>query len=164
MSQHPTIGASSPNDDAIFVLVASDGLDEKSDPPALRVSTLKPQMQVSLEPTKWSFCYNRQRWKSSIVVMLHLNNRFHEKEFTKTNITKQPKSEHMQYLVDVYRFEMKGSDIVTRPWRQLDPTSGAQASSVWSVDYLIFCREKNHRCQYCRLWQSYYGGRRLQIA
>jgi hypothetical protein len=44
--------------------------------------------------------------------------------------------------VDVHRFEMKGSDIVNGPWRQLDPTSGAQASSVWSVDYLIFRREQ----------------------
>jgi len=35
---------------------------------------------------------------------------------------------------------MKGPDILNGPWRQLDPTSGAQACSVWSVDYLIFRR------------------------
>jgi len=142
MSHHPPDGAPPPNDETIFVLVASDGADEKADPPSLRVSAIKPPLQVSLEPTKWSYCYNRQGWESSVVVQLHLNSRFHEKEFTKTNITKQPKSEHLKYRVDVHRFEMKGSDIVNGPWRQLDPTSGAQASSVWSVDYLIFRREQ----------------------
>ena len=131
------------NGEAIYILVASDGTDEKSDPPALRLSISKPPLQESLDAiTKFAIKYNPREWDASVEILIHLNGRFHRKEFTKTNITKQPKSEHLQYLVDVHRFEMKGSDIVNGPWRQLDPTSGAQASSVWSVDYLIFRREQ----------------------
>jgi hypothetical protein len=124
------IASSSSSDENIYVLVASDGVDENSDPPALRVSASKPPQDSSAEPTKWAFAYNRMGWESSVVVFLHLNSRFHGKEFTKTNITKQPKQDHLQYIVNVHRIKMKGPDIVNGPWMQLDPTSGAQASSV----------------------------------
>jgi hypothetical protein len=129
MSRQLIAGSSSSNE-TLYILVASDGIDEKSDPPALRVSASKPPLQLLAEPTKWAFAYNRLGGESSVVILLHLNGRFHGKEFTKTNITKHSKQERLQYRVDEHRFEMKGPDIVNGPWRQLDPTSGAQACSV----------------------------------
>ena len=140
MSRHITSSTSS-YAESLFILVASDGIDEKSYPPALRLSASKSPQNISVEPTKWAFSYNRTGWESSVAILLHLNGRFHGKEFTKTNITKQEKHEHLQYRAEVHRFEMKGPDIVNGPWKLLDPTARAQAWSVWSVDYLIFRRD-----------------------
>ena len=81
----------------VLVFVASDGVDENSLPvPALRVSAAPaPQRNEKSPPiipppavTKFAFSYNKTEWEAQVLIYLLMNERFHQKEYTKTNLLK----------------------------------------------------------------------------
>jgi hypothetical protein len=131
----------------IRVYFASDGRDENSLPvPALRLSAgPAPQRNDKSPPhvppphlTKWAIEYSEDTWERDVRIYVYLSERFHPREYTKTNILKQVSGgTGKAYRDGIERLTV--STLTVGPWieMELTPPKSINNVGIWLVTYAI---------------------------
>ena len=132
----------------VRVYLASNGVDENSLPvPGLRLCAAPAPPRTEKSPpivppppvTKWLFEYSKVAWElGEIRIYLLLNERFHQKEYVKTNILKKVTGgTEKAYTEGIERLTV--SVVKSGPWIDMDPQASKSISNigVWLVSYAI---------------------------
>jgi hypothetical protein len=141
-------------ENSVRVYIASNGVDENSMPVSgLRLSTAPAPPRTAKSPpivppptiTKWLFEYSKDTWEhGEIRIYLLLNERFHQKEYVKTNILKQVTGgTGKAYTEGIERLTV--SFAKSGPWTEMDPQASKLISNVgvWLVSYAIKRRKED---------------------
>jgi len=130
------------------VCIASNGVDENpmsvsgmrlSIAPAPPRTEKSPPIVPPPHVTKYLFEYSKDAWElGKIRIYLLLNERFHQKEYVKTNIIKQVTGgTGKAYTEGIERLTVSFAKI--GPWIEMDPQASKLISNVgvWLVSYAI---------------------------